>query len=181
MLAYDKLHKLLRLACKDGGGYPSERQTALNKAIEHAEKHEISLASVVYELQVNIFDLSHSLNLFTKKTYRTSVRSKSRRSRANQKETIAGIYAVAGFQYYEGPSIKIQFRLGDPIRLIALNSNPYDEHAVVIYWKTYMIGYIPRHSNFSIWSALLAEQPLNATIYSVGSHNSYGAVQIEIH
>ncbi|MEJ0089542.1 MAG: HIRAN domain-containing protein [Limisphaerales bacterium] len=175
---------MLRLACKRGRGFQPERQTALTKAIEHATKYDISLVAVIYELQIDISDLSHSLNLFTKQTYTNSTgvnAPKSKKPRTKRDTAISGIYPVAGFQYYEGPTLKTQFRVGDPVRLIALTSNPHDSYAVAIYWKTYMIGYIPMRSNMSIWAALRAEQPLRATISSVDSHNSYGAVRIEIH
>lgn len=56
----NRLHNLLRLACKSGNGYPAERQNALERAISHAQKHSIDILRVIGELGVDLEGLCHA-------------------------------------------------------------------------------------------------------------------------
>lgn len=60
MSSIDRLHSLLRLACKSGNGYPTERQNALDKAIAHARKYPVDLQRVIKELGINLEGLCHA-------------------------------------------------------------------------------------------------------------------------
>ena len=60
MSSIDRLHSLLRLACKSGNGYPAERQSALERAISHAKKYSVDIQRVIKELGIDLEGLRHS-------------------------------------------------------------------------------------------------------------------------
>ena len=60
MSSIDRLHSLLRLACKSGNGYLAERQSALDRAVFHAHKYSVDLERVIKELGINLGGLRHA-------------------------------------------------------------------------------------------------------------------------
>ena len=82
----DRLHSLLRLACKSGNGYPAERQSALERAVSHAHKYSVDLQRVIKELGINLEGLHHGFvpNPIPKKTTASNVPPKPQQSRNAQ-------------------------------------------------------------------------------------------------
>ncbi|MDO4778743.1 MAG: HIRAN domain-containing protein [Tissierellia bacterium] len=56
-------------------------------------------------------------------------------------------FYVRGFRYYDGLEVINQMKIGDSLELVHENDNPYDSHAVAIYYDNHKIGYIPREEN----------------------------------
>jgi hypothetical protein len=55
---------------------------------------------------------------------------------------------VAGYEYYDGPAVISQLRVGDPLLLRREPDNPVDEWAIeVLTASRYKLGYIPRTEN----------------------------------
>lgn len=63
-------------------------------------------------------------------------------------------FKVAGFQYYEGPSLLAQMRAGGALLLADEPENTFDEHAVRIECHGRQIGYVPRERNTVIFNLL---------------------------
>tara|TARA_R110002096_G_scaffold172484_11_gene346230 strand:- start:4527 stop:4916 length:390 start_codon:yes stop_codon:yes gene_type:complete len=78
---------------------------------------------------------------------------------------------VAGFQYYSGERLWGLMRLGDLLELQRESSNPYDDRAVVLFWDSYKIGYVPRRDNAAIAQMLDRDVPLQASITKLGDSN----------
>lgn len=83
MPSIDRLHSLLRLACKTGNGYPAERQSALEKAISHAGKHSVDLQRVIKDLGIDLEGLHHGFipNPIPKRTTATNAPPKPQQHR----------------------------------------------------------------------------------------------------
>ena len=54
---------------------------------------------------------------------------------------------IAGFQYYDGPHVSAYVEGQCAPTLQREPYNPYDRHAVAIYWQGHKVGYIPRGEN----------------------------------
>ena len=73
MTSLDRLHSLLRLACKSGNGFIAERQNALEKAVAHAGKYSVDLLRAIKELGIDLDGLCHSIKpQFTREHTTTS-------------------------------------------------------------------------------------------------------------
>jgi hypothetical protein len=72
------------------------------------------------------------------------------------KKTLISTFAVAGFQYDNGPKFIGSLRQGETLRLAAEPKNRHDEFAVQIFYRDKKIGYVPRSDNRHI-SRLLQE------------------------
>ena len=54
---------------------------------------------------------------------------------------------IAGFQYYDGPHVTAHVEGRCALTLQREPYNPYDRHAVAVYWQGHKVGYIPRGEN----------------------------------
>ncbi len=58
------------------------------------------------------------------------------------------VFAIAGYQFYEGESVEHQLKSGDSLKLNAEPDNPHDEFAVEILTKDNVkLGYVPKNDN----------------------------------
>lgn len=57
---------------------------------------------------------------------------------------------VAGFHYYQSLDIVKRMIPGGPLMLQREPDNSHDENAIVVYWKTQKLGYIPRVNNLAL-------------------------------
>ncbi|MDY7038269.1 MAG: HIRAN domain-containing protein [Thermodesulfobacteriota bacterium] len=71
---------------------------------------------------------------------------------------------VAGFQYYQGKSIRRSLKTGQELKLKREPRNPYDEKAIEIYWKTKKLGYIPRVDNEVVTNLMIQGKDIRAFI-----------------
>ena len=51
---------------------------------------------------------------------------------------------LAGFSFAEGVFVFDQLKIWSELQLILDSENPYDAHAVAVYFKKTKIGYIPK-------------------------------------
>ena len=56
-------------------------------------------------------------------------------------------FHVAGFAYYDGLDVINELSLGQAVTLVVETDNPYDNEAVVIYYKDKKLGYVPKEKN----------------------------------
>lgn len=63
---------------------------------------------------------------------------------------------VAGFSFAEGVFVFDQLKIWVDLELVYEPENPYDAHAIAIYFKKTKIGYIPRANNKEISKLLEA-------------------------
>ena len=63
---------------------------------------------------------------------------------------------VAGFSFGEGVFVFDQLKIWADLELVYEPENPYDTHAVALYFKKTKIGYIPRSDNKEISKLLEA-------------------------
>lgn len=54
---------------------------------------------------------------------------------------------IRGFQYYDGPEIIDTINKTGRVYMVREPDNPYDEHAIAIYFESHKLGYLPRESN----------------------------------
>ncbi|MDR1895764.1 MAG: HIRAN domain-containing protein, partial [Prevotellaceae bacterium] len=59
-------------------------------------------------------------------------------------------FDIAGFTYYDGIDVFYDLKIGTELNLKAEPTNPFDPYAVIIYYKTTKLGYIPRGENKAI-------------------------------
>lgn len=59
-------------------------------------------------------------------------------------------FPVAGFSYYEGVLVFNKLKIGVELELRAEPDKRYDPLAVAIYYQEYKLGYVARHSNYSL-------------------------------
>lgn len=52
-------------------------------------------------------------------------------------------FHVAGFAYYDGLDVINELSLGQTVTLVVETDNPYDNEAVVVYYKDKKLGYVP--------------------------------------
>ncbi len=82
----------------------------------------------------------------------SKILQKPRKSRA-VKEYLAS-FDIAGFTYYDGAEAFKDLEIGLLLDLIAEPENEYDPKAIMIWYKDFHLGYIPRSEN-SIFYKLL--------------------------
>lgn len=56
-------------------------------------------------------------------------------------------FFIAGFTYYDGPEAFKKLEVGELLDLELEEDNAYDARAVMILFKDYHLGYVPRDSN----------------------------------
>lgn len=78
-------------------------------------------------------------------------------------------FYVAGFQYYDGPSIICDIQAGERLTLMAEPGNSYDKFAVAIYREGVMLGYVPRTDNKHLSRLLQQDVHLQCRVSEVNS------------
>lgn len=63
-------------------------------------------------------------------------------------------FFIAGFQYYDGPKLFSEFKVGDKLILVREPNNKFDIDAIALYWQASKIGFIPRINN-AVLAAML--------------------------
>lgn len=56
-------------------------------------------------------------------------------------------FAIAGFTYYDGAEAFSELKIGTRLELELEKDNAYDSRAVMIWYKDFHLGYIPRSCN----------------------------------
>lgn len=62
------------------------------------------------------------------------------------KEHLANFY-IAGFTYYDGAEAFSELKMGKELSLALDESNTYDPRAVMVTYKDWKLGYVPREHN----------------------------------
>lgn len=134
-VAEARLLALLRLADARAGGFPNERQIALEKASALARDAGMRIENIAMAHGWDISDLRRPGPLGTMPPSR---------------EDCAGIYRIAGFRHYDGPANRHRIQIGDPVTLLKVTGNPHDRFAVFVTWNGLDLGYVPRDRNSAV-------------------------------
>lgn len=59
-------------------------------------------------------------------------------------------FQIAGFTYYDGAEAFEHLKIGSKLNLVKEENNRFDAYAVMILFKDYKLGYIPRSENKEI-------------------------------
>ena len=90
-------------------------------------------------------------------------------------------FFIAGFQFYDGPSIINKLKINGELLLVTENKNIHDKYAVAIYHKKKKIGYVPRTDNRHISRLLNQEINVACKITEVNpKHDTWKMVRVEI-
>ena len=76
-------------------------------------------------------------------------------------------FSVAGFYFYEGPSLLDKMKTGDTLLMKPAPENIEDEYAVELHFKDTMIGHIPRSDNKHIFRLIDQGKDLVCTIRKI--------------
>ena len=75
--------------------------------------------------------------------------------------------SLAGYRYYEAPSLAAAFKPGDTLDLVREPDNPHDTNAIRVDWRGRKIGYIPRKDNAALAWAMDSGEAVTARIARV--------------
>lgn len=90
-------------------------------------------------------------------------------------------FYVAGFQYYEGPSLIQDIEAGEQLILVVHPGNKYDKFAVEIYRNDVMLGHVPRTDNKHISRLLQQNVQLFCKAIEVNSDQEpWNMLKVEI-
>ncbi len=82
-----------------------------------------------------------------------------------EKKLLLDVFAIAGYQFYEGESVEHQIKSGDSLKLNAEPDNLYDEYAVEILTKNNVkLGYVPKSDNKALSRLLQQNAKVEANI-----------------
>ncbi len=88
---------------------------------------------------------------------------------------------IAGFQYYDGDEVFSELWVDTPLLLEREQNNPYDKHAVAIYYKQYKLGFVPRADNTAVAQMLDRGEYLSARVVELAmSKNPWERVRFEV-
>ena len=76
-------------------------------------------------------------------------------------------FSVAGFFFYEGPTLLKKMKPGDTLTMKPEPENIEDEYAVELHFKGTMIGHIPRSDNKHIFRLIEQGKDLVCTIREI--------------
>ena len=71
---------------------------------------------------------------------------------------------IAGFAYYQGPSLLPRIKPGETLTLQREPSNPYDAKAIEVYWQQQKIGYVPRRNNSALSRLMDDKESISAIV-----------------
>ena len=90
-------------------------------------------------------------------------------------------FAVAGFQYHQGPELIHALRPGQPLALTAEPDNHHDRFAVRIDYEASKLGYVPRSDNRHISRLLRQDARLWCRVREVDEDvGPWRAVVVEV-
>ena len=84
-----------------------------------------------------------------------------------QQHYLLNKFSVAGFFFYEGPTLLETMKLGDTLTMKPNAENFEDEYAVQLHFKDTMIGHIPRSDNKHIFRLIDQGKELVCTIRKI--------------
>ena len=84
-----------------------------------------------------------------------------------QQHYLLNKFSVAGFFFYEGPTLLETMKLGDTLTMKPNAENMEDEYAVQLHFKDTMIGHIPRSDNKHIFRLIEQGKDLVCTIREI--------------
>ena len=85
-----------------------------------------------------------------------------------EKKLLLDVFAVAGYQFYEGESVEHQLKSGDSLKLNAEPHNPHDEFAVEILTNNNVkLGYVPKNDNKALSKLLQQSAKVEANIEEI--------------
>ncbi len=85
-----------------------------------------------------------------------------------EKKLLLDVFAIAGYQFYEGESVEQQLKSGDSLKLNAEPRNPHDEFAVEILTKNNVkLGYVPKNDNKALIRLLQQSTKVEANIEEI--------------
>lgn len=89
--------------------------------------------------------------------------------------------SIAGFQYYEGPSLVNSLKPQNPVELQREPENKFDKYAIAVYYQNKKIGFVPRDEN-KLLARILDNNLLEvkAEIKEVDTNPQYSGAVIEI-
>lgn len=91
-------------------------------------------------------------------------------------------FYVAGFQYYEGPSVISEIQPGETLKLAVDPDNDYDKFAVAIYRNEVMLGHVPRSDNKHISRLLQQQVMLHCRVRAVNpGRETWEMLNVSIH
>lgn len=144
--------------------YPGERRLAKEKAQKLADSIGISLDSISPEGKVE----------------GAPVPSQDSSARGNGDHASPVCCPIAGFQYYDGPSILADLRMGDTIFARGEPGNPHDSNAVALYWNGRKLGYVPRAMNKLFIASIRQGKAIIGHVSGIdASHIGWGSVHVE--
>ena len=90
-------------------------------------------------------------------------------------------FAIAGFQYHDGPTLLPSIQPGLSLALIAEPDNPFDSFAVRIDYQSRKLGYVPRSDNRHISRLLRQDARLWCRVKEVNEDEwPWRAVRVEV-
>lgn len=102
-------------------------------------------------------------------------------AKLEKREFLLNKFYIAGFQYYEGPSLAGRFHTGTPLSLRAEPENPYDPFAVEILLGRTKLGYVPRTDNKHISRLLVQNARLTCRVAEVDpDERTWRMVRVEV-
>ena len=89
-----------------------------------------------------------------------------------EKKLLLDVFAIAGYQFYEGESVEHHLKSGDSLKLNAEPDNPHDENAVEILTKNNVkLGYVPKNDNKALSRLLQQSAKVEANIEVIDLEN----------
>lgn len=71
---------------------------------------------------------------------------------------------LAGYPYYAAEKVLGRLKAGDALKLRANPKNRHDPRAVEIWWRSHMLGHVPKHDNASVAQLLADGEELTGAI-----------------
>jgi hypothetical protein len=96
--------------------------------------------------------------------------------------TLINRFSVAGFQYYDGPSVFSRLQSGDILTMKPEPSNPHDIFAVELFHGKTKLGYVPRSDNKHISRLLQNAVNLHVEVKEVNpTVPLWNAVKVDVY
>ncbi len=86
---------------------------------------------------------------------------------SKSREVLLDEFFVAGFRFHQGPGLLWRMRPGQKVGIANEKNNPYDAHAVRLFFEGRCIGFVPRSRNLHISRLLEGGADLRCEIAGV--------------
>ncbi len=87
---------------------------------------------------------------------------------------------IAGFTYYDGASVFNNLKIGSKIKLKLEPSNTYDDNAIVLKYKKFKLGYVPKECNKELAQILKAKYKIFTAIVQQLSESEHPDRQVKV-